>query len=246
LYVNGTVAAEGQAASLIPTAPKQALELGADSAGSVGSYQTPYQFAGTIDEVRIYHRALTAAEITLSVEDAEKSRERTKEAVLALTFDAGNAQDQSGHKNDGQLGNLPTGQGKVGAALVIPRIAGGNAQPAGLAFRHTWTRFAPVFARSMALAGPHLIFAGPPDDLDSEYALERLAAKDPAIHESLKQQDANLQGKNGGRLWVMDTRDGTQLTEIQLQALPVWDGMSAAYGKLYMATTDGRVLCLGR
>ena len=33
-----------------------------------------------------------------------------------------------GHKNDGQLGKLPTGQGKVGTALVIPRAAGGNAE----------------------------------------------------------------------------------------------------------------------
>jgi outer membrane protein assembly factor BamB len=246
LYVNGTLAAEAQTANLIAAAPKQPLELGADSAGSVGDYQTPFPFAGTIDEVRIYHRALTADEISLSVNDAEKSRQRSKEAALALSFDAGNAKDESGNKNDGQLGRLPTGQGKLGTALVIPRTAGGNAQATGTSFQHTWTRFAPVFARSMVLSGSQLVFAGPPDDVDSEYALERLAAKDPAIHEALKLQDENLQGKHGARLWVMDTRDGTQLTEVQLDSLPVWDGMSSAYGRLYIATQDGRVVCLGR
>ncbi len=153
LYVNGSLAAEAQTANLIASAPKQPLELGADSAGSVGDYQTPFAFAGTIDEVRLYHRALTADEIALSVNDAEKARERSKEAALALTFDAGNAKDESGNKNDGQIGKLPTGQGKLGTALVIPRAAGGNAQPAGVAFQHTWTRFAPVFARSMVLTG---------------------------------------------------------------------------------------------
>ncbi len=244
LYVNGAQAAVGKAA-LITAEPKQTLEIGADSAGSVGSYQTPFQFAGTIDEVRIFHRALSADEIGQSVKDAQKARE-TKDAVLALTFDAGNAKDQSGNKNDGDLGKLPTGQGKLGTAVVFPRVAGGNAQPAGIAFDHNWTRFVPVFARSMVLTDSQLIMAGPPDDVDSEYALERLAAKDKAIHEGLKQQDDNLAGRNGGRMWVMDTRDGTQVSEIKLDSLPVWDGMTSAYGKLFIATTDGKVLCLGK
>jgi hypothetical protein len=246
LYVNGTQAKTGKSSKLIATAPKQTLEVGADSGGSVGNYQTPYAFAGTIDEVHIFHRALSEAEIDQSVNDPEKARERSREAALALTFDAGNAKDQSGNKNDGELGNLPTGQGKLGTALIIPRAAGGNAQPGKVAFQHNWTRFTPVFARSMVLTDSQLIIAGPPDDVDSEYALERLAAKDKAIHDNLKLQDENLAGKHGGRMWLMDTRDGTQLSEIKLDSLPVWDGMSTAYGKLFVATTDGRVICLGR
>ena len=196
--------------------------------------------------MRIYHRALSAAEIAQSVSDPEKARGRSQEAALALTFDAGNAKDQSGNNNDGKIGTLPTGQGKLGTALVFPRAAGGNAQPAKVGFQHNWTRFTPVFARSMVLTDSQLIVAGPPDDVDSEYALERLAAKDKAIHESLKLQDENLQGKHGGRMWLMDIRDGTQASEIKLDSLPVWDGMSTAYGKLFVATTDGKVICLGR
>jgi hypothetical protein len=245
LYVNGSLAATGKAPGLVATEPAQALELGADSGGAVGNYQSPYQFAGTIDEVRIFHRALSAEDITQSTKDPEQARDRNKEAVLALSFDAGNAKDLSGNKNDGELGSLPTGQGKLGAALVFPRTSG-NAQPAKTGFEHSWTRFAPVFARSMLLAKDQLVLAGPPDDVDSEYALERLAAKDKAIHEQLKLQDENLQGKHGAKLWVMDTRDGTQLTELQLDSLPVWDGMSAAYGKVYISTIDGKVICLGK
>jgi hypothetical protein len=246
LYVNGALAVTGKASKLIAAAPKQQLELGGDSNGSVGTYQSPYAFAGTVDEVRIFHRALTEQEIKQSVENPEQARARSKEAALALTFDAGNAKDQSGNSNDGQIGALPTGQGKLGTALVFPRIVGGNAQPAKAAFQHNWTRFVPVFARSMLLTDSQLIMAGPPDDVDSEYALERLAAKDKAIHESLKLQDENLAGKHGSRMWLMDTRDGTQHTEIKLDSLPVWDGMSTAYGKLYVATADGKVICLGR
>jgi hypothetical protein len=98
----------------------------------------------------------------------------------------------------------------------------------------------------MVLAGDALVVAGPEDVLDEEYALERLAAKDAAIHEQLERQDNILEGKEGGKFWVISTKDGSQLAELQLDALPVWDGMSAAYGRVYIATTDGRVLCFGK
>jgi hypothetical protein len=47
-------------------------------------------------------------------------------------------------------------------------------------------------------------------------------------------------------MWVMDLRDGTQVSELKLESLPVWDGMSSAYGKLFVATADGKVICFGR
>src|SRR2546430_11815150 len=55
LYVNGAEAvSQAQTAALTPTAGT--LQIGADS-------YTGENFAGRIDEVRIYNRALTAAEI---------------------------------------------------------------------------------------------------------------------------------------------------------------------------------------
>jgi hypothetical protein len=157
------------------------------------------------------------------------------------------------------LGRLPTGPGKIGTAVVFPKPAGAaattktartpgqNAQPPRqMGFEHDWTKFVPVFARAMLLANDTLMVAGPPDLVDSEYALERLAAKDSAIHQQLQQQDDALEGKLGGRFWVVSTKDGSQQTEMQLDCLPTWDGMSAAYGRVYVATIDGRVICLGR
>jgi hypothetical protein len=247
LYVDGKLAASAKAASLIPIGPKQPLELGGDSGGSVGDYRTPFAFTGAIDELRIFHRALTPEEIAESARDAEQSRKRARDAVLALSFDSGNAKDESGNKNDGRLGNLPTGQGKVGTAVMFPKAATGQAaQQGGLAFEHRWTRFTPVFARAMVLAKGQLVVAGPPDEVDEEYALERLAAKDPVIQEELKRQDETLDGLHGGRLMVLSTEDGSRVREIELESLPVWDGMVTAYGKLFMATTDGRVVCIGQ
>uniref|UniRef100_A0A7C4LPQ7 Methyltransferase domain-containing protein n=1 Tax=Schlesneria paludicola TaxID=360056 RepID=A0A7C4LPQ7_9PLAN len=250
LYVDGTLAATGTATSLISSEPKQPLEIGGDK-GAVGSYKEPFSFTGVVDEVRISHRALTADEIAAIVQQPQQPREPTRDVVLYCHFDDGNARDASGAGNHGDLGKLPTGQGRIGTGVVFPKAAtaataagGGSARQMG--FDHNWTKFVPVFARAMVLARDALVLAGPPDLVDEEYALERLAAKDPAIHELLKQQDEALEGKLGGRFWVVSTTDGSRLAEMEIDALPVWDGMSTAYGRIYLATTDGRVLCLGR
>ncbi|MHC4251071.1 MAG: outer membrane protein assembly factor BamB family protein, partial [Planctomycetota bacterium] len=49
----------------------------------------------------------------------------------------------------------------------------------------------------------------------------------------------------GGRLLVFSTSDGKKLSEQKLPGPPIWDGMAAAYGRLYIALADGRILCLG-
>ena len=46
-----------------------------------------------------------------------------------------------------------------------------------------------------------------------------------------------------GRLLALAASDGRKLAERELPA-PVWDGLAAAYGRLYVATRDGRLLCL--
>jgi len=51
-------------------------------------------------------------------------------------------------------------------------------------------------------------------------------------------------GRNGG-LCAVDADGGQQLASRDLPS-PVWDGMAAAYGALYVSTADGRVICLGR
>ena len=42
----------------------------------------------------------------------------------------------------------------------------------------------------------------------------------------------------------MDKRDGSKLSEMDLSSPPVFDGMIAAAGRLYLATVDGEILCL--
>ena len=39
---------------------------------------------------------------------------------------------------------------------------------------------------------------------------------------------------------------GKTLAEYKLDAMPVFDGLIAARGRLYMSTVDGHVVCLGQ
>lgn len=56
-------------------------------------------------------------------------------------------------------------------------------------------------------------------------------------------QDA-LEGKAPGMLLAVSPADGTVLTKTALSAMPVWDGMATARGKLYLALADGSTVCL--
>ena len=79
----------------------------------------------------------------------------------------------------------------------------------------------------MVLAGKHLCAAGVPDVVPSD---------DPY---------AAFEGRKGARLWVVSTEDGRRLAEYPLDRPPVFDGLSAARGRLYLATDDGRIICMG-
>lgn len=50
-------------------------------------------------------------------------------------------------------------------------------------------------------------------------------------------------GQRGGMLWAVSTKDGKPLAKYNLDSPPVFDGMAATVGRVYMATTDGRVVC---
>jgi hypothetical protein len=57
---------------------------------------------------------------------------------------------------------------------------------------------------------------------------------------------APYQGRGEGRPCILLADDGQKVTEMPLPAQPVFDGMAAAGGRLFLALTDGRIVCLGR
>ncbi|MCX7886478.1 MAG: PQQ-like beta-propeller repeat protein, partial [Verrucomicrobiae bacterium] len=88
-----------------------------------------------------------------------------------------------------------------------------------------WKEWVPVRIRAMVKAADVLFVAGPPDDFDE---------KDPY---------GPFEGRKGARLWAVATRDGKKLAEWTLDTPPVFDGLIAAQGCLFMALEDGSLVC---
>ncbi|MHC4680906.1 MAG: outer membrane protein assembly factor BamB family protein [Planctomycetota bacterium] len=241
LYVNGQLSATAKASGFIVTDPHQAMEIGADEGGGVGDYSSPFAFTGIIDEVRIYHGTLSAGEILGHYSTPRGGGARNAELVLSMSFDKGDATDDSGNGNHGRVeGALPV-EGKFGDAM---RFMAGVTSWAGSQLQYRWSLNVPLLVRAMVLADQTLFVAGPPDVVDEEEAFDNSA--DPAIIVQLQEQDAALEGLRGGLLWALSTADGVRLAQYYVDFLPVFDGMIAANGRLYISTQDGRLLCMAR
>jgi hypothetical protein len=86
------------------------------------------------------------------------------------------------------------------------------------------------------LAGETLFVAGP------SVKVNRIP-HDPAEADPFAEA---LEARVGGSLLAVSVKDGKTMTNIDLEGPPVFDGMATAYGRLYLAGVDGRVVCLGR
>ena len=107
--------------------------------------------------------------------------------------------------------------------------------------RFHWSRRVPLLVRALVVADKTMFIAGPPDVVDEEQAFRRTG--DPAMQAQLAEQDAALRGDKGGLLWAVSAVDGETLNEYKLDNIPVFDGLIAAGGRLYMVTTDGKITC---
>jgi hypothetical protein len=113
------------------------------------------------------------------------------------------------------------------AAIPAAKSTGGRKRPAPKKpLTPLWSHELPILARGMVAAGDRLFLGGPEDILSSE---------DPA---------AALAGDLGGRLIAMSLDEGELVSELPLTSPPVFDGLIAAAGWLYLATTDGHVVAL--
>ena len=160
--------------------------------------------------------------------------------VLFCSFDKGGAIDESGNKNNGQAVGATAAKGKIGRAMAF---TGKGATAPDFFVDHDWTEDVPLFARAMVLARDTLFLAGPPDKLDEPDAFRRI--EDPEVRLALAEQAAALDGEKGGLLLAVSTADGRELARHELGQIPVFDGMAAAYGRLYLSTAGGHVVCFG-
>jgi hypothetical protein len=106
---------------------------------------------------------------------------------------------------------------------------------------YRWITEIPILVRGMAQAQDTLFVAGPRDVLDESELKKSL----DGLPDTIYQQEAALNGDGGAILWAVSTKDGSKLAEYNLESPPVFDGMSAAGGRLYLSTADGTVHCYG-
>jgi hypothetical protein len=108
--------------------------------------------------------------------------------------------------------------------------------------KYNWTLPIPLYVRAMVMAADKLIVCGPEDIVDEKAAVR--AYRKEQMLETLKRQDAILEGKQGSHLWVVRAGNGQILEKLTLPTLPVWDGMATAGGRVYLAVQGG-IVCLG-
>jgi hypothetical protein len=129
----------------------------------------------------------------------------------------------------------------------LERGAGGAAEKGGGGWPCRWERKLPFHVRALVATGGAVFAAGPPDVLDEVKVFADLYGKARAgfqLPPESAAQDAALRGEKGALLWAVSADKGDTLAEHTLDALPVFDGMAAAHGKLYVSMADGTVRCL--
>ncbi|KPK34142.1 MAG: hypothetical protein AMJ65_18770 [Phycisphaerae bacterium SG8_4] len=87
-----------------------------------------------------------------------------------------------------------------------------------------WSRSIDLCGRAMVKAGDVLFVAGP-------------ASADEIYFDDKDAPSA---------LAAFDARDGQALSKTDIDSQPVFDGMAAAHGRLYISAIDGTVSCFGQ
>jgi hypothetical protein len=139
-------------------------------------------------------------------------------------------------------------EGQTGRAIQFTARKGGgnkNNRQGNSLVKPKWANDVPIYVRAMVLSGPNLFVAGPPDMIDEEQTFELISKSDPNVEKLLSEQDDALLGKQGAMLIGVDIATGTIQNNIPLEALPAWDGMAGANGRLFLSTLDGKIHCYG-
>ena len=105
-----------------------------------------------------------------------------------------------------------------------------------------WETSVPILASGLTIARETLFAAGPPDVLEETTPGIRTGAT-PAVRDAVEEQAAALDGKRGGILFAVSKTGGKIKDRRELESPPVFDGLIAANGRLYLALENGSVQC---
>ncbi|MCD6393211.1 MAG: PQQ-binding-like beta-propeller repeat protein, partial [Planctomycetes bacterium] len=102
----------------------------------------------------------------------------------------------------------------------------------------TWSNDRSLVVRAMVLTPDKLVVAGPPDVGRKESKL--------LAYENEAETLAAFKGEKGTFLQVVSSSDGEVLGQCKLDAMCVFDGMSAASGRIFVSLKDGTLQCWGQ
>jgi hypothetical protein len=101
-----------------------------------------------------------------------------------------------------------------------------------------WSRPSPIFVRALVLADTTLFLAGPPELDDTR--------RSELILEDANKAEVAFLGGQAASLCAVAAVDGQQLAKYKLESPPVFDGMIAARGQLFISLQNGSLVCFGK
>jgi hypothetical protein len=127
---------------------------------------------------------------------------------------------------------IATAPNKAAPASPREKRKGAGKTPTPKPTADAWSLEQPIQPRAMVLAKDVLFLAGWRDAVAIQTKTGRPL-------------DPDTPDPRPAFLWALSAADGKTLKEYPLVAEPVFDGLAAAYGKLYLALKDGTVTCWG-
>ncbi|MHC4505264.1 MAG: hypothetical protein ACYTFI_18325, partial [Planctomycetota bacterium] len=102
-------------------------------------------------------------------------------------------------------------------------------------------------ARNREAGGADLLFAvGTPEVIDEYDAIDLIKKQQRTGLDvgKIYLKEKSVAGELGAMLMVVSAADGDVISETRLDRPAVFDGMSAAYGRIFIADVEGNVVCL--
>jgi len=114
-------------------------------------------------------------------------------------------------------------------------------------YEYGWQKDVPLYVQAMVLTDKMFLIAGPPrfNEQETGQYLKTSRTDSFQLNPLLKHALDTFEGRKRGVLLATDKSNGEKLAEFELPSSPVFDGMIAANGRLFISLMDGSVVCLG-
>jgi hypothetical protein len=110
---------------------------------------------------------------------------------------------------------------------------------------HDWKTESPVFCQAMVLTGDIFFMAGSLkfDTTAASKELKSSTVDQRELTGALKDALDTFEGRRESLLLAVNKADGTIVSRYKLGSAPVFDGMAAAEGSLFISTSAGTIEC---